>query len=62
MVESQSVIGRQFVMLKNLITAGQGPPILAHLTQELAKASPTNEIESIRGHFKMFVSSKFIVN
>lgn len=59
MVESQSDLGKQFVIFKNLIAAGQGPQIMAHLNQELNKASATKELDSIRGQYRMFVS--FIV-
>jgi hypothetical protein len=56
MIETQTALGKQYAAFKALVQAGAEPPILAHLNAELAKAGPGNELDSIRGHYRMFVS------
>eukprot|EP00026_Physarum_polycephalum_P000017 Phypoly_transcript_00017.p1 GENE.Phypoly_transcript_00017~~Phypoly_transcript_00017.p1 ORF type:complete len:3587 (+),score=621.73 Phypoly_transcript_00017:1211-10762(+) len=55
MIETQTALGKQYAAFKALVQAGAEPPILAHLNAELAKAGPENELDSIRGHYRMFL-------
>lgn len=59
MVEDQTPLGKMYATFKQTVLQGTPAPIMALVNQELAKASPNNEVESIRGHFKMFVSLIF---
>ena len=58
MIETQTPLGRQYAAFKALVEAGAELPIIAHLKADLAKAGPDNELESIRGHYRMFVSNR----
>jgi hypothetical protein len=56
MIETNTALGKLYAAFKALVEAGAELPIIAHLNAELAKAGPDNELESIRGHYRMFVS------
>lgn len=56
MVETQTELGKKYAALKQQVATGGGPQLIALITAELARVGPNNEIESIRGQYRMFVS------